>query len=138
MPAAVPESLVSEKSVLSTPVTGSLKVTRKATLASAGPGEPPGAMPVTVGATVSTVALLVSAVVVEPPAPVAVTETLRLAPTMPSGSGWLAVHRPLVLLAATAAPPPNALKSTVTPVMPLLLSPLAELFQVALTVSPCL
>ena len=42
------------------------------------------------------------------------------------------------MLPATAAPPPNWLKSTVTPLTPVLLSPPAVLFQVAVTVSPIL
>ena len=46
---------------------------------------------------------------------------------------------PEVLVAVTAEPPPNALKSTVAlEIVSLLLSPLAVLFQVAVTVSPIL
>ena len=46
---------------------------------------------------------------------------------------------PALLVAATAAPPPNWVKFTVTPLMvSLLLSPPAVLFQVAVTVSPIL
>ena len=51
----------------------------------------------------------------------------------------MAVQVPELLLAATAAPPPNCVKFTVTPEMVSeLLSPPAVLFQVAVTVSPIL
>ena len=97
----------------------------------------------TTGLSLSTVALLLSAVVVVLVAlSVAVTETLRLLASMlPPPSSVrvkLAVQVPALLAATTAAPPPNWLKSTVTPLMSLLLSPPAVLFQVAVTVSPTL
>ncbi|MNV69462.1 hypothetical protein D3C71_1623740 [compost metagenome] len=83
-----------------------------------------------------------SAVVVLPSALVAVTLTLRLLRSMePAVMVWVAVQVPLLFVAATAAPPPNWLKSIVTPVMVLLLlspPPTAVLFQVAVTVSPIL
>ena len=43
---------------------------------------------------------------------------------------------PLLSTAVTAVPPPNWLKFTVTPMMPVLLSPPLVLFQVTVTVSP--
>ncbi len=92
----------------------------------------------TVGATLSTVALVLSAAVVLPVA-VAVTDTFLFAPSIaPEVRVWVAVQMPPLLLAATAAPPPNCEKSMVTPVTPALLSPPAVLFQVAVTVSPIL
>ncbi len=94
---------------------------------------------VTVGATLSTETFEVSAVVVLPLAEVAVTDTLRLvASTAPATMVYEAVQVPEEFVAATADPPPNSLKSMVTPVMSLLLSPLAVLSQVAVTVSPIL
>ncbi len=89
----------------------------------------------------STVALVVSAVVLVLPAlSVAVTETFLFVPSMaPAVIVVVAVQVPLELVAATALPPPKALKSTVTPeIVSLLLSPPAVLFQVAVTVSPIL
>ncbi len=51
----------------------------------------------------------------------------------------MAVQVPAEFVAATALPPPKALKSTVTPeIVSALLSPPAVLFQVAVTVSPIL
>ena len=96
---------------------------------------------VTAGARLSTVALVVSAVVVVLPAlSIALTETLRLvASTLPAVMVYLAVQVPALLVAVTALPPPNWLKSIVTVLMvSALLSPLAVLFQTAVTVSPIL
>ncbi len=94
---------------------------------------------VTVGAMLSTVALVVSAVVVVPAALVALTLMLRLVASMePDVMEYVAVQVLPPFDVATTAPPPNWLKSMVTPVIPALLSPPAVLFQVAVTVSPIL
>src|SRR3546814_1688607 len=94
---------------------------------------------VTIGAILSTVAFVPAAAVVLPVALVTITLTLRLMASMePAVSVWVAVHVSPLLNAETAAPPPNAEKSTVTPLMPLLLSPPAVLSQVAVIVSPIL
>ena len=96
---------------------------------------------VSTGAMLSTVALVVSAAVVVPLLSVALTETLRLvASTLPDVTTYFAVHTPLAsLLAATAVPPPNWLKFTVTLLtLSVLLSPSTLLFQVTVTVSPIL
>ncbi len=105
------------------------------------PPEIPMLPSVTVGAILSTVALVVSAVVLVLPAlSEAVTLTFLLMASMaPAVSVVLAVQVPALLVAATASPPPNWLKSMVAPLMvSLLLSPPAVLFQVAVTVSPIL
>ena len=121
---------------METPVTASLKLAVKFTVVLLAEAPLAGAMLTTVGTTLSTVALLVSARVVLPMLLVAVMLTLRLLAVMPAATAEVAVQVPALLVAATAAPPPNWLKSTVTPVMPLLLSPLVVLFQLAVTVSP--
>src|SRR5437588_208529 len=51
---------------------------------------------------------------------------------------YVAVQIPALFVAAIAAPPPNWLKSTVTPAISRLLSPTAVLFHVTVTVSPTL
>ena len=135
LPVALPVS-PRVKSSVETPVTASLKLAVKFTVVLLAEAPLAGAMLTTVGTTLSTVALLVSARVVLPMLLVAVMLTLRLLAVMPAASIWLALQMPALLVAATAAPPPNWLKSTVTPVMPLLLSPLVVLFQLAVTVSP--
>jgi hypothetical protein len=71
---------------------------------------------------------------------VAVTDTFLFVASMaPAIIVYVAFHVPELFVAATAAPPPNWLKSTVTPIIvALLLSPPAVLFHVAVTVSPIL
>ncbi|HWQ72672.1 MAG TPA: hypothetical protein VN370_10170 [Desulfitobacteriaceae bacterium] len=87
----------------------------------------------------STVALVVSVVVVTSPSLfVALTDIFRFEPSIePWAMVYEAVHVPELLVAATT-PPPNWLKSTVTELISLLLSPVAVLFQMAVTVSPIL
>src|SRR3569832_57337 len=95
----------------------------------------------TVGAILSTVALVVSAVVVVLPAlSVAIIEIFLFVTSIEPGVIVLVVVQvPDEFVAATADPPPNWLKSTVTlERVSVLLSPAAVLFQVAVTVSPIL
>ncbi|MBA7706029.1 hypothetical protein ES703_114874 [subsurface metagenome] len=61
---------------------------------------------------------------------------LILVPSMlPDAIVYVASHVSKEFEATTAAPPPNAVKSTVTPDISLLLSPPTVLFQVAVTTS---
>ena len=122
------------------PVTASLKVKVTSEVSPAASAVSATTI-VAVALEVSTVALLVSAVVVAFPAlSVADTDTfLPVAEMAPATKVYVAVQVPKLLVATTAAPPPNWEKSTVTPLMvSLLLSPPAVLFHAAVTVSPIL